>query len=131
MEIRPARFEDIPDLWKWMKESGGEEHDLTQAIVYVAIEDGRKIGFLATRMVWQIEPLLVRQDVPTVKASRAALLLYRAFEAWLKGPQNTTGVRWFFAVTRSEAVKGWARRLGWLRMYRGAETYVKHLKEGE
>jgi len=131
MEIRPAVLADLPELTKWLITSPGEEYDLSQAIVFIAEEGGKTMGFLAARMVWQIEPLLVRQDIQTIKASRAALLLYRAFEGWLKGPQNTTGVRWFFAVTRSEAVKGWARRLGWLRIYRDAATYVKHLKEGE
>jgi hypothetical protein len=127
VEVRQALAEELPRLKDLMAASPGERIDLNKARVWVAIEDGEIIGVLPARMCWQLEPLLLFKG-NKITRSRAGLLLYRAAETWLGDrAQNRSGIHWFFAVTRSKAVKGWANRLGWFRQYRGAWTFLKYL----
>ena len=91
---------------------------------WVAERDGQLLGVLPARLVWQLEPLVVFPEVTnTLTRSRAALGMYIVAENWIRQQP----VHWFFAVTRSRAVQNWAGRLGWWRMYRGAQTFTKHL----
>lgn len=130
MEIRQARAEEIPYLKQRLAETEGEQVDLDAARVWVAVEGEKIQGLLSARLVWQVEPLLIFPEVRnTMTRRRAGLGMYRAFENWLADPtQNRTEIRWFFAVTRSKAVKQWAKRLGWLRQYAGAHTFLKYLR---
>lgn len=129
MQARPARADELPYLRTRLAESEHEQVDLDAARVWVAEEDGRVVGLLAARMVWQIEPVYLFPEVTNkVRRSRAFYRLYRAFEAWLADrAANRSGVHWFFAVSYSSAVKAWAARMGYHRIYKGAATFVKHL----
>jgi hypothetical protein len=127
VEIREARAAEIPWLKTKLEESGGELVDLEAARVFVAVEDGALLGMFALRMVWQGEPLLIFPECENrIKRSRAGYLLFRAACEWLRD-RNRTGIGWFFAITRSEAVKAWAPRLGLLEQYVGATTLTKCL----
>lgn len=101
------------------------EHEQVDVLhCWVAEENGLILGMLPGRLVWQLEPLILFPEVTnTLTRSRAALGMYLTAERWIQQQP----VRWFFVVTRSRAVQGWAKRLGWWRMYRGMHTYVKHL----
>lgn len=129
VEVRQAYAEEIPFLRAQLKKTDGEQIDLDQARIWVAVHEGKIVGMLPARMMWQLEPLLIFPEYENpITRSRAGLLLYRAAEKWLGDrSQNRTGIHWFFAITRSKAVKGWAQRLGWFRQYRGAATYIKYL----
>jgi hypothetical protein len=129
MEIRQARAEEIPYLKSRLAETEGEQIDLDTARVWVAVENNRICGTLSLRLVWQAEPLLIFPEVTNkMTRRRAGLGMYRAMEKWLADPtQNRTGIRWFFAVTRSKAVQKWSKALGWYRQYRGAATFLKYL----
>jgi hypothetical protein len=128
VEIRQARADEIPYLRERLKETEGEQIDLDTARVWVAVEGKQILGMLSARLVWQAEPLIIFPEVNnTMTRRRAGLGMYRAFEKWLPSIENRTGIRWFFAITRSKAVMGWADRLGWFRQYKGAATYLKHL----
>lgn len=129
MEVRPATGDEIPFLRAQLKKTDCEQIDLDQARIWVAVEDGVLIGMLSARMCWQLEPLLIfPEHENTITRSRAGLMLYRAAAKWLGDRNlNKTGIHWFFAITRSKAVKGWAQSLGWFRQYRGAATYIKYL----
>lgn len=125
-EVRVARPDEFAQLISRMEASGGEVIDLTAGPCWVALCDGQIVGMLAARPVFQLEPLLVFSG-NKIRDSRAALGLYRAAEAWIGNRANGSGVHWFFCITRSQAVMGWAKRLGWFRQYRGAQHYIKHL----
>ena len=129
MLARPARAEEIPYLKEMLAKSEHEQVDLDLARVWVAEDEGKIVGLLAARMVWQIEPIYLFPEVTNkLSRSRAFYKMYRAFEAWLGDrSRNKTGIHWFFAVTYSPAVKAWAERIGYHRMYKGAATFVKHL----
>jgi N-acetylglutamate synthase-like GNAT family acetyltransferase len=128
MEFRQARAEEIPYLRDRLSDSDGEQIDLAAARVWVAVEEGAIVGMLSIRMVWQAEPLLVFAEVKNTNTRRrAGLGLYCAMEAWLCGDDNRTGIRWLFAITRNGATGGWLEKLGWLRQYIGAKTYLKHM----
>lgn len=124
MIVRQAREEDIPYLKTKLAESGGEQIDLDTARVWVAVEDEQIVGMLAARMTWQIEPLLLWGGNQVTK-SRAGVGMYRAAEEWL---QENVGVRWVFCITRRAAVGRWLGKLGWLRQYKGAATFVKYVR---
>lgn len=126
MEIRQARQDELPLLKDKLAESKGEQIDLSRARVWVAVEGGEIIGMLPLRMCWQAEPLLLWGGNRVTK-SRAGLLIYRAMEQWLRGPENVTGIRWLFAVTRKRATAKWLPKLGWHRQYKGAQTFLKYV----
>jgi hypothetical protein len=127
MEIRQARAEELPMLQAKLAESEGEQIDLMTARVWVAVEGGEIVGMLPARMCWQLEPMLLWKG-NKITRSRAGVGMYRAAERWLGDrTENRTGIYWFFAVTRSKAVKAWASRLGWFRQYKGAWTFLKYL----
>lgn len=128
MIVRQARQDEIPELKQRLRESGGEEIDLDSARIWVAVEDGHILGMLSLRMMWQAEPLLVFPEVRNKhQRRRAGLGLYQAATGWLAGPENKTDIRWLFGVTRSKAVAGWLRKLGWFQQYIGAKTFLKYL----
>jgi hypothetical protein len=125
---RRAKISDLPKLEAWLNSYGGETFDLSKEIVFVAEDDGEICGFMPLRIVFQMEPLLVdRKNFNKLKCSRAAVMLCRAAENWISGPENHTGIRWYFAISRSRAVWAWASRLGWHRIYKGVRHFVKHL----
>lgn len=129
VEFRQARAEELPELKRRLEQSGGEVIDLEAARVWIALEDGQMVGMLSARMCWQLEPLIVFPEVK-LKATRrrAGLGMYLEATRWLGNRlENKSGIHWFFAITRSSAVKQWADRLGWLRQYRGAATFLKYL----
>ncbi|MCU1247095.1 MAG: hypothetical protein JWQ49_124 [Edaphobacter sp.] len=131
MPIRHVHPNDIPYLQQRMKELGSEFIDLHTTPAWVATDhSGNIIGVLPARLVWNLEPLLIFPEVKNkITASRAAVGLFKAAEAWLSDPKkNVTGITWYFVKTRSEAVKGWAKRLGWFEQWVGATSYIKHLK---
>lgn len=115
-------------LMQRLKDSGGEEIDLNSARVWVAVEHEQIIGMLPLRMCWQAEPLLVFPEVTgTHKRRRAGFGMYRAMMAWIAGPENRTGIRWLFGITRSDAVARWLGKLGWFHQYAGAKTFLKYM----
>jgi hypothetical protein len=126
--IRKAIASDLPKLQQWIDTYGGETFDLSRELVFVAEHDEEICGFMPLRIVFQMEPLLVdRKHFNKMTCSRAAVMLCRAAETWIQGPENRTGIRWYFAVSRSKAVWAWASRLGWSRIYKGVRHFVKHL----
>lgn len=131
MEVREARAEEIPWLKMRLAETEGEQVDLEQARVFVAVEDGKIIGMFPLRMVWQGEPLLIFPECRNkITRSRATYQLFREACAWLADKsRNHTGIHWFFGITRSEAVKDWAPRIGLHPQYEGATTLTKFLGE--
>lgn len=128
VRIRKATISDIPKLQGWLDNYGGETFDLSKELVFVAMDDGEICGFMPLRVVLQAEPLLVdRKHFNKLTCSRAAVMLWKAAESWIAGPENKTGIRWYFAISRSKAVWAWAGRLGWSRIYKGVRYFVKHL----
>ena len=99
--------------------------NLQAAEVFVAEEDGEAIGFLCMTPLYLVDHLIPLRGNKITK-SRAALLLYRAAEQFVRNPlTNRLGIRQTIQFTRREAVKGWADRLGWTRCYKRAATFTK------
>ncbi len=130
MIFRPAAPDELPELQRRLDATDGERIDLETTPAWVAERDGEILGILPARLFWNLEPLVIFDEVTNrLTRSRAALGLYRAAEAYLADPmRNRTGCHWIFCFTRSDAVKGWANRLGWLRQWKGAAAYVKCLR---
>lgn len=125
MQIRLA----TPEEKHMLQIRTGAWHNLQNAVVHVAIENGQIVGMIEAHLTFQIENLEIFPECRNkITRSRASLLLYRATEQWIKNPLvNRTGVRWFFSFTRSKAVKGWAERLGWKRVFKGGSFFAKFL----
>lgn len=129
MEIRQARADELPHIKARLDAGNSEDIGINTARVFVAVEDGQILGVLAARMTWQLQPLMIFPEVKN-KATRrrAGIGVYRAFEKWLADPmENRTGIRWFFAVTRSRPCMKWLTSLGMLRQYRGTTHFLKYL----
>ena len=129
MEIRQATSSDTPFLKQKLSKSGGEQIDLDTSRIWVAVEKGEIVGMLAGRMVWQLEPMLVWSG-NKMTDSRACYGMFAHACKWLGDrTQNKTGIYWFFFITRSKAVKDWAKHssLSLYRIYKGAQTFVKYL----
>lgn len=129
MEIRQAKAAELPELQKRLDQyRGGEVDRLDSARCFVCVEDGSIIGILPLQMVWQAGPLLIFPECHDKRTRmRAALELYTSMCAWLTGPENRTGIRWFFAVVRSKTVQRHAKRFGLFRQYVGAYIYIRKL----
>lgn len=122
---RKATVEDVPAILAYMNAAPHAKVNFTEA--WVSEEGGKIIAVLTGRLVWQLEPLIVTgESTNVITNSRGALGVYKAAQEWIEDPKrNPTTIRWFFCVTRSEAVKRWAIRLGWAKTYEGATTFVK------
>src|SRR5260370_6757137 len=127
--LRTVHPDDISYLQHRMKELGSEFIDLSTTPAWFATDhSGNILGVLAARLVWQLQPLLIFPEVENkMTRRRSAIGLYRAAEAWISNRLlNTTGIHWFFAVTRSEGVISWAKKLGWFQQYIGTTFFIKH-----
>lgn len=122
--IRTARIDELEYLSSRIE---GEKVELSGNPVWVAEKDGKVIGFLACRLVWQVEPMLIFPEVKNkMTRRRATRELYRAASSWLGNRDlNGTGVHLALGVTRNFAVLKWAKAMGWLRTYRGASLFIK------
>lgn len=125
--FREALEDEKPYLKQRLSETDHEQVSLGHC--WIAEQDGKLLGMLPIRLVWQAEPLIVFSEVTNPMTRRRAMLgLYIAMETWVADRlRNTTGVHWYFAVMYSRTVQGWAQRLGLWRIYKGASTFVKHL----
>jgi hypothetical protein len=122
--IRTARVDELEYLNSRIE---GEKVELRGNPVWVAEQDGKIIGLIAARLVWQIEPMTVFPEVKNkMTRRRVTRELYRACSAWLGNRDlNGTGVHLAFGVTRNRAVLQWAKAMGWLRTYKGAAIFIK------
>lgn len=105
--------------------------DMHRTPVWVAVDDGKIVGLLAAELIWQFEPLLMFPEVKSKAVRRRACYrLYRAAESWMQDPtRNRTGIYKAFAITRMFAVRGWARKEGWLHQFKRAPLFIKTFKE--
>lgn len=125
IEARLATVDEIPELLERIKESGGVFVDLYRTPVWVAVEDGVILGLLAAELIWQFEPMLVWGKSKATRR-RACYRLYRAAEDWMcDGNRNITGIYKAFAITRMVAVRGWAKKMGWLHQFHRAPLFIK------
>lgn len=128
MEFRQARADELIYLKYRLNKTDHEQIDLDRARVFVADQDGTLRGMLCLRLVWQAEPLLIFDEVEKKsERRRAGYGMYRAALKWLSSTENRTGIRWLFGITRSAAVERWLLKLGWLRQYVGAKTFIKYV----
>jgi hypothetical protein len=114
-------------LLQRVEQSGGVFVDMYRTPVWVAVEGEKIIGLLGAELVWQIEPLLMFDEVKSKAVRRRACYrLYRACEAWMQGPENRTGIYKAFAVTRKFKVRDWAKKEGWLQTFKRAPMFIKY-----
>jgi hypothetical protein len=130
VQVRQALDAEIPYLQQRLDEYGGGEVDrLDRARCFVAVEGDKVIGIFPIHMVWQGGPLYIFPECKNkITRSRATWMLFESACAWLSDKtKNKSGIRWFFGVVRSKAVKRWASRIGLYRQYVGAAIYTKYL----
>lgn len=110
-----AAWKDHPGVWI----------NLQSAEVFVAEDNGEVIGFLCAQAIWHVDHLVLLKG-NKLKRSRAALLLYRGVEKFIRNPlTNRSGIRQMLCFTRKAPVKGWADRLGWTRCFERAAAFTK------
>ena len=124
---RLAKLEEIPELLQRIKDSGGVFVDLYRTPCWVAVDDGKIVGLLGAELVWQFEPMLMFPEVKSKAVRRRACYrLYREAESWMQDPtKNITGIYRAFAITRMVAVRGWAKKMGWLHQFKRAPMFIK------
>jgi hypothetical protein len=129
MEIRQAKAEELPELQARLDEYGGGEVDrLDSARCFVCVDGEKIVGILPLQMVWQAGPLHIFPECSNRRMRRAASLgLFASMCKWLSGPENMTGIQWFFGVVRSKTVQKHAKRFGLFRQYIGAHIYIRKL----
>ncbi|SRR6266851_7758372 len=122
--IRTARVDELDYLSSRIE---GEKVELSGNPVWVAEKDGKIIGFIAARLVWQVEPMTVFPEIKNkMTRRRVTRELYWAASSWLGNRDlNGTGVHLALGVTRNIAVLQWAKAMGWFRTYRGAALFIK------
>lgn len=128
--VRPARLEEIPMLQEMLaKQPYFEYQDLRQAIVFVSEYEGRVVGMITGRLIWQLPTLLLEKDkIPRHSQRRATLMLIRAMDAWLADrSQNLSGIYSYFCVIKGSIMKHLAAHFGMFRFYKGFSTFGKDL----
>lgn len=125
---RKADSLDIPFLQRKLASTDWEQVDLKRSLVWVSEYKGRPFGFIALRLVWQVEPLMIFEEegIPTSALGRGARLLHKEVEKYLSDPeQNKSGIYWYFLYTDFDHVIKWANRLGWKRCYAKGQMFCK------
>jgi hypothetical protein len=125
--IRKADSLDIPFLQIEQAKTNWEQVDLKKSLVWVAEYDEKAFAFLALRLVWQFEPLMIfrKEGIPEHIQKKGCLLLYRAAAKFLFDPtQNTTGIYWAFLHTEYQRVEKWMKKLNWHRCYAKGKMFA-------
>lgn len=126
--VRPARGADLPGLFAALEESGNELVDLRRAIVFVAEEDGVAAGFIAARLIWQVEPLYLlpawRARQPKSAWRRATLLLAQAMDGYIRS-QTGIDLRCYYAYIRDGVFQRLAERFGLRPVYRTGKWFLR------
>lgn len=128
--VRPARLEEIPMLQEMLaRQPYFEYQDLTQAIVFVSEYEGRVVGMITGRMIWQLPTLLLEKEkLPRNSQRRATLMLVRAMDSFLGDrSRNLSGIYSYFCVIKGGTMKHLAKAFGMLRLYSGFATFGKDL----
>jgi hypothetical protein len=122
--VRKADTFDIPILQQELAKTDWEQVDLKRSLVWIAEYNEVPFAFIALRLVWQIEPMFVfkRDGIPSHALKKGVYMMYREAEKFLSDrEQNTTGIHWSFMHTLKESVGHWARKMGWVPVYRQAK----------
>lgn len=125
--IRRADTLDLPFLQIEQQKTNWEQVDLKKSLVWVAEWEEQVFAFIALRLVWQFEPLMVfrREGIPKHIQKKGCTLLYRAATKFLYDPmQNTTGIHWAFLHTNFTHVEKWMKKLNWHRCYAKGKMFA-------
>jgi hypothetical protein len=140
--IRQATKEELPYLQQRINESKEEKVRLyieveglngkeivPLVMIWVGVQDGKLVGQLPLRMIWQAEPLMIFPEVKNKSLKRRiALGLPRAMESFIGDRSvNKTGIYSYFFVTKGRLWAKLARAFGCLRIYKGCMTFGKDL----
>lgn len=127
--IRPATIDDLPILRERLYASREEKVDLQRGMVWVAEHEGKLVGMLPLRLIWQAEPLMIFPEVKNKSLKRRiAIGLPRAMEAYIGDRTvNRTGIYSYFFVTKGRLWARLAKAFGCLRIYKGCMTFGRDL----
>lgn len=105
-----------------------DNHNLGEAIVYVAEEDNEIILMGAARLVWQFEPIMrvkKRDGRYASKASlrRATFLVFRELEGFVE--RSRSPVKTVIAFVQKRATWFWAEKMKFTHIYRHGRFYRK------
>ncbi len=125
IKLRPAAPEDLETLNRLQRHAGNELIDLRRAVVFVAEIEGKIEGFVAGRLMFQVEPLWVSPALnnPTTRR-RVTLGLARAIEGWLKR-QPYPWARNYFAYIRDAVFQRLAEAYGLRPIYGHGKFYLR------
>lgn len=133
--IRPARESDLETLNRITAETkNSEPQDYRRTVPFVAEIDGEVVGFIAARMVWQIEPLYldpawkrrVQRYAPHL-VRRVVYLLAKKIDDWLSDRGNNPYVRSYFAHSLNRGFEKLMMHWGMHRLYMRGRFYGKDL----
>lgn len=129
MLIRPAKASELDYLTERLIASDHEKVDLKRGLVWVAEDEGKIVGMLPLRLIWQAEPLFLFDELENkTSRRRAAFLLALEMESFVGDRvRNKTGIHSYFAVIKDEIFKALAKRWGLLHIYKTCETWGRDL----
>lgn len=126
LTVRPAALGELPHLHELLAEQADyfEQNRLDRSIVFVAEYGGDVVGFVAARLQWQIEPLLLtkrfKKRAPHSAQRRATYLLIREIDSWIGNrTKNRTGIYYYFCHIRDRSMQKLALSFGMTRVYFG------------
>jgi hypothetical protein len=140
--IRPATIEELPYLQQRINASREEKvrlyveietpegkKILPLVVLNVAEQDGKVVGMLPFRLIWQAEPLMIFPEVKNKSLKRRiAVGLPRAMESYIGNRAiNRTGIYSYFFVTKGRLWAQLCKAFGCLRVYKGCMIFGRDL----
>jgi len=128
--VRPATPEDLHELhWRLHEQRHlYEQQDLRNSIVMVAEDEGQIVGFVAARLMWQVEPLLLTpefiKEAPGHAQRRATYLLIREIDRWIGDrTKNRSGLHSYFCSIVGKTMRKLALSFGMLPVYQKCKFF--------
>jgi hypothetical protein len=112
---RHPTLEEIEALMKAEVDRCGHANNLMTMPSWIAEQDGKIIGCLSVRPVFEVLPFPVQsaEGVPVIPSGRAERLLFEACHRWMRSAKNGTGAHYALSVSPDEDTSSQLTRLGW------------------
>lgn len=132
VEIRDMRPDDLEYLRARLGlKPHNEQVDLERAIVGVVEYEGVAVGFVAARLMWQIEPVMLfdefKKYAPRFARRRATLSMVRWIESKISDPAVNHGIASYFCFITDRVMQKLAAAYGMLRIYTGGKFFGRDL----
>lgn len=112
---RHPTLEEIASLMKAEMDRCGQANNLMTMPSWIAEQDGKIIGCLSARMVFEVLPFPVQLEVgvPVIPSGRVERLLFEACHRWMRSAKNGVGAHYALSVSPDEGTSSQLSLLGW------------------